>query len=342
VLRSPHPIVPGARARVISPAWPAMYYAPQRARRAEKVLRGLGIEVEYGRHAWEVTDDGLSAGSARHRAADFMDAFTDAGVDLVISAGGGASSHELLPLLDPAALRLSCRPFVGNSDNVWLNHFLYQEAGLISYYGVTHTAELGEPGGMFPETLDHLRRALAGSGEFVCKPVARRTDQFYNWQIPEQEKRVRNLTQPAGCTWLRPGRGSGPLVGGELSAFVDMVDHFRPSLDGCVVFWDIGLENPAGPVELLSRLADRVPLTPLAGMMVGPRVGHDGRAWVAAVEEALRLVAPAAQYPVVVNADVGHLDPRWVVPYGADVTLDSERGIVFPRDADPSLPGGRR
>src|SRR5262245_47250390 len=130
-VRVPEPIRPGGHVRIISPSWPAMFYVPQRARRAEQALRQLDLSVHYGDHAFEITDDGLSAGSPEQRAADFMRAFTDPGVDAVISAGGGATAHELLPFLDAERLRGARKPFVGNSDNVWLNHFLYQEAGLI-------------------------------------------------------------------------------------------------------------------------------------------------------------------------------------------------------------------
>jgi muramoyltetrapeptide carboxypeptidase LdcA involved in peptidoglycan recycling len=113
-----------------------------------------------------------------------------------------------------------------------------------------------------------------------------------------------------------------------------MAGQFDLSLDGCVLFWDVGLFGTAGPSDRLRRLAEIVSLERLAGMLVGPDVRQSPDAWAAAVDEALCAVVPHARYPVVANADIGHLDPKWVVPYGRSVRLDStEESVVFPRPA---------
>jgi muramoyltetrapeptide carboxypeptidase LdcA involved in peptidoglycan recycling len=111
-----------------------------------------------------------------------------------------------------------------------------------------------------------------------------------------------------------------------------MVEHFDMKLDGRVLFWDIGLLNTDSPRDLLGELASRVSLDGLAGMLVGPDTRHAPAAWADLVEEAVTAAVPrAAGYPILVNADLGHLDPRWVVPYGADVLLGSAHGVVFRR-----------
>jgi muramoyltetrapeptide carboxypeptidase len=184
-IRHPEPVRPGAHVRVISPSWPALYHLPERARRALQVMRGLGLRVSLGEHARLITDDGVSAGSVEQRACDFMAAFTDPDVDVVFSAFGGESAHALLPLLDCRRLRGATKAFIGNSDNVWLNHFLYQEVGLTSFYGATYIAEMGEPGGPFPETLEYFRTAVMTDGDLVCRPMVRRSSEFRNWAIPE-------------------------------------------------------------------------------------------------------------------------------------------------------------
>ncbi|HEY7483623.1 MAG TPA: LD-carboxypeptidase [Streptosporangiaceae bacterium] len=329
-MRYPRLVGPGAHVRVISPSWPAMYHVPQRVRRAEKVMRRLGLRVSYGAHSSDITDDGLSAGSVQQRAADFMDAFTDPSVDVVFSAFGGATAHELLSILDVETLRTHDKPFIGNSDNIWLNHFLFQEVGLISYYGITYVGELGGPEGPYPETLDHFRRALMSGDDLVCLPMARRTNEFTNWFVPELERKCRRLNLDGGWVWLRPGQGSGPLLGAELSALIEMTEHFDLTLDGCVLFWDIGLHNTEKAHVLLRELAARTPLDRLSGMVVGPDARYELESWAGVVEEALSSVVPNLQYPVVVNADVGHLDPKWVVPYGHNVIVDSARGVIFP------------
>jgi muramoyltetrapeptide carboxypeptidase len=319
---------------VISPSWPILFHAPQRADRAEEVMRQLGLRVTYGAHAFEITDDGVSAGSAQQRAADFMAAFTDPSVDVVFSTYGGETAHELLPYLEARRLRGERKAFVGNSDNVWLHQYLLQEAGLSSYYGCTYGGEMGEFGGPFPETVDCLRRALMSAADLACVPMRRRSSEFFSMMRPETEQKLRRLNVDGGWHWLRTGRGRGPLIGAELGVLDAMVDRFDLKLDGCILFWDFNVSRSSDPqeklVELrlcLAGLADRGLLNRLAGMVVGPHRHHTPQSWAATLDEVL----PTATYPVVVNADVGHFDPRWVVPYGREAVLDSSQGLVFPR-----------
>jgi muramoyltetrapeptide carboxypeptidase LdcA involved in peptidoglycan recycling len=291
----------------------------------------MGLQVSYGAHAACISDDGASAGSPQQRAADFMDAFTDPSVDVVLSAFGGNTTHELLPLLDTDRLRAESKPFIGNSDNAWLHQYLFQEVGLTSYFGATYVGEIGGFGGPFPETLESFQRALLSAGDLVCLPMARRTSEFRTLSRREVEGQRRVLNLDGGWHWVRSGRGRGPLLGAEIGLLTAMAAHFNLKLDGCVVFWDVGIFSTEDVRDQLANLADRVSLDRLAGMMVGPDVRYTMDAWADAVADALSSVAPAANYPVVVNADVGHLDPKWTVPYGRDVVLDSSQGVVFPQ-----------
>src|SRR5580658_6974869 len=88
-LRIPGPVLPGAHIRVISPASATLAHIPARARRGELALTELGFSVSYGRHAGLISDNGATAGHARQRAADLMEAFEDPSVDAVLSADAG-------------------------------------------------------------------------------------------------------------------------------------------------------------------------------------------------------------------------------------------------------------
>lgn len=331
-LRHPRTLRPGAHVRVVSPSFPMLYHSPLAARRAEQVMAGLGLRVSYGAHAMEITDDGLSAGTPQQRAADLMDAFADPSVDAVFSAWGGMTAHELLPFLDAERLRTTRKAFIGNSDNVWLNHYLWQVAGLSTYFGATYLDEIGEPGGPFPETLRSFRDAVLSADDVVCRPAQRRTSERRQRTAPDAPQRGRNVG--GGWHWVRPGRGRGTFLGAEIGMLLEMEDHFGLKLDGCVLFWDVRphLENLEGAHTVLAELADRVELGGLAGMVVGPDVRHTPDAWATVVDDLVSAVVPEAAFPVVVNADIGHLDPKWVVPYGREVVLDSSTGLVFPRD----------
>jgi muramoyltetrapeptide carboxypeptidase len=330
-LRIPGPVLPGAHIRVISPASPTLAHIPARARRGERALTGLGFSVSYGRHARLISDDGTTAGHARQRAADLMEAFEDPSVDAVLSSDAGLGTCELLDFLDPAALAANPKPFIGSCDNVYLNQYLAAEAAMSSLYGCTLMAQLGEAGGAFPETLDYLARALAGSAPMVYTPVPSRTGEFLNWYIPELEACPRRRSVPGGWTWLRPGAASGPLLGGEITVIPDLIARFALTLDSAVLFWHVAFHDTP-PDQALRALCDSADLSDLAGMIIGAHPAIPPAVWAAQVSDMLDEVLPGLTCPVVVNADISNLCPSWTVPYGERVAIDSAGKLEFLRD----------
>jgi muramoyltetrapeptide carboxypeptidase len=329
--QGPPLLKPGAHIRVVNPAWPSMSYAPQRVARAEKALRNMGFRVSYGEHAYEITADGRSAGPPEQRAGDFMAAVTDPDVDAILSAGGGATSWELIPFLDGDTISRNAKPFIGHCENVWLHYYLLQEANLASYYGVAFMAECGEVGGMFPETAESLIRILCEAGELSCEPVPDRTNEYYPWMDPEIEATPRIRAVQGGWHWINEGHGEGRFMGGEATYLARIIDRFKTDLTGSVLFWHVMPNNPAPVADLLRALADRADLSALAGMVVGTDVRHDPPEWAALVATTLADVVGPVDYPVLANADIGHTDPVWVLPYGLDAVLDSGLGLRFPR-----------
>ncbi len=329
-VRRPPLLARGANIRVVNPAWPSMSYAPQRAERAERALRTMGFQVSYGEHAWDISDDGRSAGTAEQRAADFMAAFTDPDVDAILSAGGGATSWELLPLLDAGTISRHPKPFLGHCENLWLHQYLLYEADLVSYYGAAFMAECGEVAGMFPETAASMLRLLTEDGDCAYEPVPDRTNEYFPWMDPDTEATPRTRSIEGGWHWLNEGRGAGQFVGGEATYLARCLDHFAPDLTGAVLFWHVMPNNGAPVAELVRALADRADLAALAGMVVGTDVRHAPADWAALVGATLADIVGVVDYPVLANADIGHTDPVWVLPYGSTAVLDSGTGLTFP------------
>jgi len=327
----PSVLKPGGHLRVVSPASPLLTHVPDRRDRAERASRQLGLRLSYGRHAEAVSPDGATAGTAQQRAADLMEAFEDPDVDAIFCSDAGEGSDDLVPHLDPDRIRSNPKPFIGYSDNVYLNQYLLSRAGLVSYYGYTFLHHLGEVGGAFPETLDNFRAAVMSGDDLWCRPVPTRTDDWYSWVDPAVRTRTRRRRVPGGYDWLRPGRAEGQLVGAALPLVPDLVRRFDLSLDGAVLFWDVNLYNEVPIRRLLSDVAECADLTRLAGMLVGAHQRLSAPHWAAQVAQELDAVAPGCTYPVMVNTDLSHLCPAWLVPYGARVVLGEGDGLLFRR-----------
>jgi muramoyltetrapeptide carboxypeptidase LdcA involved in peptidoglycan recycling len=146
-----------------------------------------------------------------------------------------------------------------------------------------------------------------------------------------------------GWTWLREGTARGPTVCAELSMFPEIARHFSFRLDGAVLVWDVTPHSVEPFPDMFARVAAEVDLSGIAGMVIGPDVRYPIDEWTATVRTALDRAGDIGRGPVVVNADVGHLDPTWVIPYGGTVQLRSSDAIVFtrtgPTTGEPSANG---
>lgn len=342
-VRVPGPVGPGAHIRIVSPAMPTVSYIPDRVRRAERVLRDRGYRFSYSPGAFEISADGLTAGTVEQRASDFVQAFADPTVDMVFASDAGIGSKDLLASLDVATIAANPKPFLGYCDNVYLNLFLATRAGMSSLYGATYMVHIGEAGGAYPETLDYLARALCSSEPLVCEPMPDRTGDRIDWYVPESEVQPRTRDIPGGWTWLRPGTARGRLLGGEISLIPELVEDFDLSLESTVLFWDIAYHGLAVQ-PLFKDMCARTDLTRLAGMMIGAHPLMPLRDWAGIVRDLVDEYLPDVDYPIVVNTDLGHTCPSWIVPYGEEVVLETPDGIVFPRTrplpAQPALPAG--
>jgi len=324
LLRLP-PVHRGAHVRIVSPAMPTAATLPDRARRGEQALCGLGFDFSWGRHA--LNQDGAAP---QDRAADLVEAFEDPAVDVVLSADAGDSTEQILDFLDSAPFLANPKPFVGYCDNVFLQQYLLS-AGLPSLYGCTLMSHLGEAPVPFPETLDGFTRALASDEPLICRPAESRTGEFINWYLEDPANRSRRRCVSGGWTWLRPGEASGPLLGGELRLVPQLVRQFNLSLDSTVLFWHLAFRGP-DPEVTFRALADAVDLTGLAGMIVGAHPTIPPPEWAARVDDLIEELMPETDYPVLANADISHLDPTWTVPFGERVSLSATSGITFRRN----------
>lgn len=330
-VRVPDPVRPGGHIRIVSPTAPSVAYLPDRARRAETALTGAGFTVSYGQHAVAASIDGVTAGRPDQRAADVMAAFADPSVDAILSADAGSRTSELLDFLDPEVIAAHPKPFVGFCDNVRLNYFLANTVGLSSLYGCVFIPHLGEAGGVFPETLAGLVRALDSATPLRCAPVGRRNGERINWYLPEADSRPRHRCVPGGWTWLRTGRAEGPLLGAEISMLIDLVRHHGFTAESTVLFWHQAFKGQDQSETAFRSLCESVDLRGLAAMVVGAHPSAPPAEWAARVSDLLEESLPDIDYPVLVNADISHLSPVWTVPYGEAVVVDSATGLYFPR-----------
>jgi muramoyltetrapeptide carboxypeptidase len=319
----------GALVRIVSPALPSMAFATVRIERARAVLADLGLRCDFSANCFEISEDGRSAGTARQRADDLHAAFADPEVGAVLCAAGGDSTAEILPYLDAEVFTDNPKPLVGRSDNIYLNAFLESRAGLMSYTGAAFLAQFGEPAAL-PETLRSFAAVLMTDDEVLYQVSETRTQGGRPWQeLGQHDVTPIPRQRPVRDAWLCPGTATGRLVGGEVGILAKLPELGLLDTRGAILWWDTGRAEMPYAEENFRRLANVIDLRDLRGMIVGDNSWVDFSDWLALVSRLLDEHVGDVAYPVHVGGDCGHYDPVWILPYGDEVTLDSQRGFSY-------------
>lgn len=290
----------GDRVHIISPAGPVVA-AILEAGIATLESWGLEVVVDEAVFGRRPPYDYLAGDDeARHRA--FMTAWRDPLCRAVFCSRGGYGTMRILPLLDLDELRAQPRLLVGFSDITALHLYLAGVGGLPTLHGpVLKSIPLHDDDPF--ESVHRLRDALFAT-DLAPRP----------WQ---------------GMKKVRPGRVTGPVLGGNLSLIVAMLGSpYCPCLDGAILI----VEDIDEVDYRLDRLFTALRLAGgdrLGGLILGDFSGCHG---VYVDEDRLQpfLEHLAADFdcPVAMNAPVGHSSRNVAFPMGLPAEFDADAGTL--------------
>lgn len=181
----PRPLRPGDRVAVVAPASP---FAPDQFEAGIRELRRLGFDPVYEPSVFD--RESYVAGQPESRAAAMLRALDDESVRAILAARGGYGSVQVLPWLEPAALRRARKAVVGYSDLTALLTFVTGRCGVVAFHG--------------PTVAGRFERGPAGYDETTFLGALGSTEPLGPLSAPRLQV-------------VRPGEASGPLVGGNLT-----------------------------------------------------------------------------------------------------------------------------
>ncbi|MBR0508254.1 MAG: LD-carboxypeptidase [Clostridia bacterium] len=314
-------------------------------------LEAYGLNVRFAAHALS----GLERLDAHpeERAEDLIQAFSDPEIDLILCAIGGNDTYRLAPyLFDGDALKnaLSNKCFLGFSDTT-VNHFMLHKLGLKTFYGQAFLPDVCEIGKtMLPYSERYFAELLNTGTIREIRPA----DTWYENRTSFAPDRVGTELTP------HPDRGfellngapvfSGPILGGCIDSIAEMLDE---TLDDSVgrrmtaVTAQYGLfpsrEDWNGRILLLESSEVRMPpetyrrallalkrrgvFDAVSGVLVGKPMDETYYGDYSAI---LKEVVGNPSLPIVYNVNVGHAQPRCIVPFGVPATVNvTEQRITF-------------
>ncbi len=283
----PHPMKPGDRIAIVSPAGAidSMLVLD-----AADTLRAEGFEVEVMPHA--LGQHGTYAASDSGRLADLRDALMDTTVRAIMCSRGGYGAVHLLDSLSQLPLERDPKWLIGFSDISAL-HALLASRNIASIHGN------------------------------MCKNLALNIDETDNATLLSMLRGEMPVYELPADTLNRAGRVTGRLLGGNLAVIADLIgtpyDVVQP---GTILFIE-DLEEPIYKVERIlyqMRLSGVLPR--LGGLIVGQFTGYKPNANYETMERMIADMVAPYHYPVAFNAPIGHVDHNVPVIQSATVTLD--------------------
>lgn len=276
-----------------------------------EVLRSTGLNPIVGEHVYD--QDGFLAGTDEDRAADLMAMFQNEEVRLILPTRGGTGVAGILPYLDFNIIRSNPKLISGYSDITILLNALYQYADLI--------------------TLQSLMLI-----DFNFQTPAYNFDQFFTaTSIPSPTRRISNPPSIPMISRI-PGNVTGPLVGGNLTSFVDTLGTpYEIDIRNKILVLEETHEPTNTVYRYLNHLQLAGKLEECAGIIMGECTGCL-EAYGVSYQELIEDVIVPLGKPLMTNVTTAHGIYKTALPIGAVVNLNTEANQLIVTEPTVVIP----
>jgi muramoyltetrapeptide carboxypeptidase len=303
---------------VIAPSLPSAGKREQKVRAAIAYLEQEGHTVLVSDGTYEVI--GYKSSGARERAAALSAFLKDPRVDMIIATTGGYNSNEILDFIDLSSFVPTEKVFVGYSDCTVLSMALQRFNVCRTVCGPMLVDYVD-----YPECFEKLFSALESSSLEL-------TNEAESWESIESG---RFPMVPMQSLPNKGSSGAGSAIAANLSTLCLMMGTpYLPSFSGRILFLEYDREEQTALPSLerlMWQLRQCGVLKNLSGLVFGalqPSVVAEETA-TDSIERILTEVTSGYEYPVIYNAQFGHIYPSWVIENGREVRVSEDRLEIF-------------
>jgi len=277
------------------------------------------------------------------RAKDLLDAFKS-DTDMIFCAVGGEETYRLLPYLfdnNELAKVVKDKVFLGFSDTT-INHLMLHKVGLNTFYGQAFLPDVCELGpGMFDYS-KHYFEELITTGK-ISKIVP--SDVWYDSREDFSINAVGTVPtshKNEGFILLQgPKKFEGKILGGCIDSMYDIFNNERfedtvsqcnkynlfPSLDDWknkILLIETSEEKPSPErfKDMLTRFKKYGLFDVISGILVGKPADET---YFEEYKKLLVEVVDNPNLPILANINVGHANPRCIIPFGVHAKVDADK-----------------
>lgn len=310
-----------------------------------KRLKDFGMNVTFMPHALKGIE--YVKNHPAERAADLLQALKEPDIDMILCAIGGDDTYRLLPYLfeqDELAEAVSDKIFLGFSDTT-INHFMLHKVGMKTFYGQSFLADICElDKTMLPYTQKYFEELInTETIKEVCP-----SDVWYEGRTDFSIAQIDTplTSHPDSGFELLQGKSvfSGEILGGCIDTIYDMF-HGERYEDMPLLCAKYGLfpttEEWTGKILLLESSEEKMPpekyqkamitlketgiFDVISGVLVGKPMDE---IYAQEYKRILVDVIDNLNLPIVYNINIGHAQPRCIIPFGVEATVDIENQVI--------------
>lgn len=282
------------RGDTIGIAAPASPFDLRKFNRGIDVLESMGFTVYIPEGIFN--RNGYLAGTDNQRASILNDLFSKKNIKAIVCARGGFGSLKILSLLDYENILNNPKIFVGYSDVTALLSAIFKKCRLISFHGPMAT----ELGSASKRTRNAMFSALTSRLDF-------------------------EVFSKKG-TSLKPGIGSGILLGGNLSTLCHLTGtSYSPDFKGSILFIEERGEAAYRIDRMLTHMKMAGCFNDISGLVLGSFTD------CGSVREINKIVTGLFEkfdIPVLAGFAAGHGKENIAIPFGLKATLDADGKLL--------------
>lgn len=317
---------------IVSPSAGLAPFAMHRIDNAVKYFQDMGYKVIIGTNA--LKNEGYVSASINDRVEDIHSMFLNPEVKAIICTIGGNNSNQLLPYIDFALIKNNPKIFIGYSDISVLHFAIQSQSNLATYFGPCVMTQFGEYPKPLPYTLDSFIQQLCNSDAKTIniKQSELWTDETPNWFEKKDLDGKRKQIENTGYEWLKKGKSSGTAWGGTIPSINYLLGtKYWVKPKNSIFFLDIpegkDINSGLGLSEVdayLTNLDNAGIFDEVKGIIVGRPYRYTLEEHNKLKEIILR-ITDKYDFPILYNANIGHVDPIITLRYGQKIEINSNK-----------------
>lgn len=268
----------------------------QELQRAQCFFQTQGYNVCI--HPQTTARHNQSAGTAIEKANALHDLFRNPDIKAIFGARGGNRASTILPHLDFDLIRHNPKIIMGYSDVTALLNPIYAQCDFATYHGPLFREMPIHP------DYDQMIGILSGQADTI---------------------------QLTGAHYLKPGDCHGTLIGGNLSVFQGLIGTpYMPETKGAILLLEDVGDHISRYDRMFCHLKNSGVLQNLAGLIIGSFTNVkdiDTNPFGFSLEDIILEHTSGFDYPILMNAPIGHGEKLLTTPIGANITL--KNGIIY-------------